>query len=137
MEHRLAIIAKNAPKRIVTAWANIVENADGSPVVDAHNDIIPFDELEAAFAKAFAHGGLGRGEEQHVRFELADVIGQITLSRDERRALGFGEGPAGAIVKIRVHDDALWQRIMAGELPELSIRGRGVRHDVPDVMRVG
>ena len=47
------------------------------------------------------------------------------MSRDERIALGFGAGPEGAIVKVRVNDPVLKSRIRSGELAEMSIAGQG------------
>jgi hypothetical protein len=61
----------------------------------------------------------------HEQIGGADIIGQITLSRDERIALGFGPGPEGAIVKVRVNDPDLKKRIRSGELSEMSIAGVG------------
>ena len=109
----------------VVAWASIVTKADGTPIVDHDGHLIEFTELEKAFADFAKTGGVARGGEMHERVGGADIIGQITLSRDERSALGFGVGPEGAIVKVRVHDAELKKRIRSGELSEMSIAGVG------------
>lgn len=109
----------------VVAWASIVTKADGTPIADYDDHIIEFAELEKAFADFAKTGGVGRGGEMHEAVGGADIIGQITLSRDERIALGFGPGPEGAIVKVRVHDADLKKRIRSGELAEMSIAGEG------------
>jgi len=122
-----AVLAKAAPldaeKRVVVAWLSQVEDADGNPIVDNEGDSITIDALEDAVTEAFSHGGTARLERQHEQFELGDVIQFFTLSRDEREALGFGPGPAGAIVKVRVTDDQLWDDIKSGKVTDVSFLG--------------
>jgi hypothetical protein len=116
-------------KRLVTAWLNHISDANGKPIVDTDGDIIEFDELENAMIHAFAKGGRGKAERDHETFGLGDVVEHFTLDREHREALGFGRGPAGAIVKVRVTDDRLWKQIKSGEITELSFTGSGERHD--------
>lgn len=124
--HRInASIAKASSdeRRLVTAWLSVVEDADGTPIVDDDGDAITIDAMEDAMIKAFAGGGTGRVERQHATFGLGDVVQHFTLSRDERAALGFGAGPAGAIVKLKVTDDDLWRAVKDGEVTDLSFLG--------------
>jgi len=114
----------------VVGWASIVEKADGTPIADFDDQIIEFADLEDAFAELGLGGGAERGGEMHDKIGGADLIGQMTLSRDERIALGFGIGPSGAVVKFRVHDSELKTRIRNGELPELSIAGQADEHSM-------
>lgn len=109
----------------VVAWASVVTTADGTPIADYDGHVIDFAELEKAFAEFAKTGGVARGGEMHEQVGGADIVGQITLSRDERIALGFGPGPEGAIVKVLVHDPELKKRIRSGELAEMSIAGVG------------
>jgi len=124
-KHLQALIAKASSddRRLVTAWLSQVEDADGNLVVDDEGDAITIDALEDAMCEAFASGGAGRVEQQHAKFGLGDVVQFLTVSREEREALGFGRGPAGAVVKCRVRDDALWQAIKSGECTDLSFLG--------------
>ena len=107
----------------VVGWASVVTKADGTPIADFDDQVIEFDELEKSFADLMLTGGARRGGEMHDKVGGADLIGQITVSREERVALGLGMGPAGAIVKFRVNDAELKDRIRSGELGELSIAG--------------
>lgn len=122
----------SAEKRLVTAIASVVTKAGGVPVVDSQGDVITIGDLEDAFIDAFAEGGIQKGGEMHRRIG-ADIVQNFTLSRAERAALsaaGMGvdaDGPEFGIVKFRVYDDALWARVKAGELPEVSIAGTGER----------
>lgn len=117
----------NEERRLVTAWASVVTEPDGKPVVDFEGDIIPIDELEKAFIEAFADGGLKKGGVEHDEIGGVDIVQQFTFSNAEREALGFGKGEEGGIVKLRVNDDSIWARVKSGELSELSIAGEGER----------
>lgn len=114
-------------RRLVTAWASVVTSASGAPVVDFEDDIILIEDLEKAFIEAFADGGLKKGGEMHADIGGVDIVQQFTFSAEEREALGFGKGPEGGIVKLRINDDAIWARVKSGELSELSIAGEGER----------
>ena len=109
----------------VVAWASVITKADGTPINDYDGHVIDFVELEKAFADFALTTGVQRGGEMHEKVGGADIIGQITLSGQEREALGFGKGIEGAVVKVRVHDPLLKQRIRSGELCEMSIAGVG------------
>jgi hypothetical protein len=117
------LIKATGDKRLVTAWLSQVEDSNGNLVVDDEGDSITLDALEDALIKAFASGGQGRVERQHKTFGLGDVVQHFVLSREERQALGFGDGPAGAIVKLRIDDDDLWAAVKAGEVTDLSFLG--------------
>lgn len=117
----------NEERRLVTAWASVVSDVDGKPIVDFEGDIILIEELEKAFIEAFADGGLRKGGEMHNEIGGVDIVQQFTFSSAEREALGFGKGEEGGIVKLRVNDDAIWARVKSGELSELSIAGEGER----------
>ena len=122
----LSIRKLDDERRLVTAVASVVTKADGTPITDAHGEIIRIAELEKAFIEAFASGGSDKGGEMHETDGGADIVQHFTFSRAERIALGFGPGPELGIVKIHVTDDELWKRVKAGELPELSIQGTAV-----------
>lgn len=124
------VIKLDDERRLATVIVSTVTDAQGNPIIDAQGDIIPIDVLEDAFIDAFSAGGINKGEEMHERMGLADVVQHFTLSRKERVALGFGDGPEMGIAKLRVHDDALWQKIKAGKLPEMSFTGYAVREPV-------
>ena len=121
------LVEKREEKRLVTAIASVVTKTDGSQIVDSDGDIIDIEDLEQAFIEAFAEGGLRKGGDMHQRVGGADVVQHFTLSKNERIALGFGEGPEMGIVKFKVHDDMLWLKVKAGFLPELSIAGDAMR----------
>lgn len=117
-------------KRIVTGWAAIASDADGKPIVDHQGDVLDIGNLEDAFIEAFADGGMAKGGEMHKRVGGADVVGHMVLSRDERIALGFGPGPEGAIVKLRINDDEQWAKVKRGDYREFSMAGECERIEI-------
>lgn len=123
----LEVIHKQEEKRLVTAWASVVSDDNGQPIVDADQDVILISDLEDAVNKSFADGGRERGKVMHSGKAKADIVQFFTLSKIERQSLGFGEGREGLIVKFRVNDPETWEAVKAGFLPELSIGGSGER----------
>lgn len=123
-------------KRIVTAVVSVVSGKDGVPIVDHDGDVIDIDDLEVAFAKAFAQGGTGMGGVMHSQVGGAHVIQHMTISKPEWQGLAdlmeipdMADAWEVGIAKFFVEDDELWAAIKAGALPELSIAGTALRED--------
>lgn len=109
----------------VTAIAAVISKADGSPVRDYDGHVIPIEEADLAVEDVLDSGGLTAGE-MHERVDIGKVVGIMALDTEQRTALGFGAGPGGIFVKIRVTDPEVKRRIKNGELGELSIAGEAV-----------
>jgi hypothetical protein len=124
----IPIVKRDLPQGLVTGWAALSTDAQGRPVVDHQGDHIPIAELERAVIKAFsATGGKGVVGDMHRTSGHADVVESIVVSKAKREALGFGSGPEGWVVTLKVHDPELLAQITSGEKMELSIRGTAVR----------
>lgn len=131
-------IAKiDSEKRIVTAVVSVASDGNGDPIVDHDGDVIDIDDLELAFIKSFAKGGDGMGGRMHEQVGGAHVVQQMTFSKGEWKGLADLMGIpeiSGAwevgIAKFFVRDDALWEEVKSGALPELSIAGEAVRERV-------
>jgi hypothetical protein len=67
----------------------------------------------------------------HERTGVANIIGWLAVSQDEREALDKAcPKGSGLVIKVKVTDDVLWDRIKSGELTELSIGGDAVKEEV-------
>lgn len=117
----------NEEKRLVLVILAKITESDGKPVIDSDGDYYTANDAEEADIEAFADGGLSKGGYMHKKIGGADVVQHMTFSKEERRALGFGDGPELWVAKLRVNDDELWKKIKNGELPEMSIHGKGER----------
>jgi hypothetical protein len=113
-------------RRIVTGWVAVVSDDAGNPIVDSDGHVIPATELEKAVQKAGASGGAGKLGDMHERKGIGDFVESMVITAEKRAALGLGEGRDGWAASLSINDDEAWQRIKAGERPELSMRGVGL-----------
>lgn len=116
------IATPSAPRGIAVGWAYVCNDEQGRQVLDYSDEFAEFKEIEEAFEEAFAPGS---GEVNSGVLHLADggarIIGQITLDKLEREALGFGAGHEGALIKVRILDPDLLEMVRSGELPAFSV----------------
>lgn len=115
------ILKTDDEQRIVWGWA-YVSTEKGELLTDTQGDSIEPVEmvkmandfmLSARTAKAM-HQGEGIGE----------MIHSLPLTADLAKALGIETEREGWIVGMKVHDDAVWERVRAGEFSGFSIGGR-------------
>lgn len=125
---RIPIAKADLEHGLVTGWAALSTDQNGKPVIDHQGDFIPIEELEKAAQSAFlATGGKAAAGDMHERKGVADIVESITLTKQKRDALGFGDGPEGWVVTLKVNDPKLRKEIANGEKLELSIRGTARR----------
>lgn len=123
------IVKRDDAKRVVTGWAAISRDASGQPLIDYHGDHMPAEDLEKAVHDLMRAGGGDKAGEMHER-RVGDIVEAMVVSAEKRQALGFGEGPEGIVVSMKIADDSAWAKVLAGELRELSISGIGERISV-------
>lgn len=120
----------NAEQRIVGGWAVLCTDDEGRHIIDQQGDLLRIDTLERAVNKAFIESsGQGKGGMMHEAYGKATVMQNLVTSPDELRLFGFdvASGPSGWLVKMKIHDDELWDEIKSGRLTELSIAGTAKR----------
>jgi hypothetical protein len=118
----------DAEQRVAFGWASVATADDGTAIVDKQGDIIPTAELERA-AYEFVESGR-RPAEMHERQGVGRLVESFVVTAEKRAALGMPAGREGWWVGFRVDDDAVWNRVKAGELSEFSIGGEAVREVV-------
>jgi hypothetical protein len=115
------VIKSDDEQRIVWGWAS-VSTENGETVVDSQGDIIEPDEmvkmandfmLDVRLAKAM-HQGEGVGE----------FIHSFPVTKELAAALGVETSREGWILGMKVHDDATWTAVKAGEFTGFSIGGK-------------
>ncbi len=124
-------IKKDESQHVVYGWASISVESDGQVVTDLQGDQIDPDELEQAvtdFMLSYrAHEADGAGV-MHETESKCEVIASLVTTPDIVKAFGLGKDlPIGWILGLKVMDDAIWQRVMSGELKALSIQGTAER----------
>lgn len=121
------LIYKSAEKMLVSGWANVSINADGSLPFDWEGDIIPPDELEKAAVLFMLNyrdsGEMHRGESK------ATVVESIVLTAEKQAAIGIPAGnvPQGWFITVKVHDPEVFELVKDGTYRMFSIQGAGKR----------
>lgn len=114
-------------KGLVSGWANVAKNADGSIPLDWQGDVIEPDVLEDAaieFMKEYQGSGVN-----HQGDETGRVVESIVLTKDKQAALGIPEGvvPEGWFITVQLYDDDVIEKVKNGEYRMFSIQGTGER----------
>jgi hypothetical protein len=124
------ILKKDASRQIVYGWAS-VSVADGELVTDLQGDQIEPDALEQAVEDFMLNYRAGTADGAGVMHETpakCEVIASLVTTPDICKAFGLGDNlPIGWILGLKVMDDAIWQRVVSGELKALSIQGTAER----------
>lgn len=117
-------------RRLVTAWASVVTDGEGKPVVDSQGDIIPVEELQNAVLEMASGGMDGKVGVNHEVEGVGSILESMVITKEKREKAGLGDGPEGWLVTFKIHDDGVWERIRSGELLELSIAGEAERVEI-------
>lgn len=127
------ILKSDDSQHVVYGWAS-VSMEDGVLLTDLQNDQIEPDELEKAVSdfmlnyRAQTVGGAGI---MHETAPLCEVIASLVTTPDIVKAFGLSESlPVGWILGLKVMDDAVWKRVVSGELSAFSIQGTAEREEV-------
>lgn len=114
-------------ERLVSGWANVSINADGSIPLDWQDDVIPPCELEKA-AINFMLNFRGSGE-MHQGESKGDVVESIVFTKEKQAAIGIPEGivPEGWFITVKVHDPEVFAKVKDGTYRMFSIQGTSRR----------
>lgn len=118
-----AIAKSNDELGLVSGWANVSVNANGSIPMDWQDDVIPPDVLEKAainFMKDFRESGV-----MHKGVSQGCVVESIVFTKDKQAALGIPEGcvPEGWFITVQITDPELRKAVKAGKYRMFSIQG--------------
>ena len=110
-------------EQLVSGWANVSVNANGSVPLDWQDDIIPPEELEKAavnFMLEYRDSGV-----MHEGGSVGTVVESIVFTKDKQEALGIPEGilPIGWFITVKVHDADTFAKIKDGTYKMFSIQG--------------
>lgn len=119
----------NNEQQLVFGWANVVENSDGTPVIDAHGDTIDIAELEYAaydFVMSFSPvAGI-----EHA-YPCGSLVESCVFSKAKIDLLGLtGTGiRIGWWVGFKIWYSDVWEDVKSGKLKMFSIGGTAVREE--------
>ena len=112
---------------LVSGWANVAVNADGTIPLDWQDDIIRPEVLEKAAINFMldyrGSGVMHEGESQGV------VVESIVFTKEKQKALGIPEGcvPEGWFITVKVTNPEVFAAVKSGKYRMFSIQGNAKR----------
>lgn len=112
---------------LVSGWANVAVNADGSLPLDWQGDIIKPETLEKAainFMLDYRESG-----EMHKGNSKGVVVESIVFTKEKQQAIGIPEGtvPEGWFITVKVLDQEVFEKVKEGKYKMFSIQGTAKR----------
>ena len=110
-------------EQLVSGWASVSVNADGSVPLDWQDDIIAPDTLEKAainFMLDYRESGV-----MHKGNAVGTVVDSIVFTKEKQEALGIPENsvPQGWFITVKVHDPEVFAKVKDGTYKMFSIQG--------------
>lgn len=114
-------------EQLVSGWANVAINKDGSVPLDWQDDVIAPTTLEKA-AINFMLEYRGSGE-MHEGDSKGTVVESIVFTKEKQAAIGIPEGtvPEGWFITVKVHDPEVFAKVKDGTYRMFSIQGTARR----------
>jgi len=112
---------------LVSGWANVAINKDGSIPLDWQDDIIEPSVLEKA-AINFMLEYRGSGE-MHKGDSKGTVVESIVFTKEKQQALGIPDGvvPEGWFITVKIDDPEVFEKVKDGTYRMFSIQGTAKR----------
>lgn len=120
-------ISKAQDQGLVSGWANVARNADGTIPLDWQGDVIRPEVLEKAAVDFMINyrtsGEMHRGDSKGV------VVESIVMTKEKQAAMGIPEGivPEGWFITVKIEDPDVFEKVKSGKYKMFSIQGRGKR----------
>lgn len=121
------ITKSNSEEGLVSGWANVAVNADGSLPLDWQGDIIRPEVLEkAAIRFMMDYGGSGvmhKGDSKGI------VVESIVFTKEKQACIGIPAGtvPEGWFITVKVTDPLVFAKVKDGTFKMFSIQGKAKR----------
>lgn len=114
-------------EQLVSGWANVAINKDGSVPLDWQDDVIAPETLEKA-AINFMLDYRGSGE-MHKGDSKGTVVESIVFTKEKQEAIGIPEGtvPEGWFITVKVNDPEVFAKVKDGTYRMFSIQGTAKR----------
>lgn len=110
-------------EQLVSGWANVSINADGSIPLDWQDDVIAPETLEKAaigFMLNYRDSGV-----MHKGGSVGTVVESIVFTKEKQEAIGIPEGsvPQGWFITVKIHDAEVFAKVKDGTYRMFSIQG--------------
>ena len=117
----------NDSEGLVSGWANVAVNADGSLPLDWQDDIIRPETLEKAAINFMmdyrGSGAMNEGDSKGI------VVESIVFTKEKQAAIGIPEGviPEGWFITVKILDPVVFEQVKNGTFKMFSIQGHAKR----------
>ena len=127
VEATFNVTKSNEEEGLVSGWANVAINADGTLPLDWQDDIISPDTLEKA-AVNFMLDYRGSGV-MHEGDSKGVVVESIVFTKEKQAAIGIPEGTIaeGWFITVKVLDPEVFKLVKNGTYKMFSIQGHAKR----------
>lgn len=110
-------------KQLVSGWASVSVNADGSLPLDWEDDTIPPSVLEKAamdFMMDYRDSGVA-----HDGGSVGTVVESMVFTKEKQEAIGIPEGtvPEGWFITVKINDKDVYAKVKDGTYKMFSIQG--------------
>lgn len=124
MDKAADILKLDNERRIAWGWAS-VSTLKGELVTDLQGDTITPSEMEKMADRFMASARTAKA--MHEGDSIGEVLHSLPLTADLAKALGIETDREGWIIGMRIHDDATWAAMKAGQFAGFSIGGKAKR----------
>ena len=120
-------ISKSVDKNLVSGWASISIQQDGSLPFDWSGDVISPSVLETAainFMEKYRTSG-----EMHIGDSVGIIVESIVFTPEKMEALGLPVGslPVGWFITVKILDNEVFAKVKSGQYKMFSIQGKAKR----------
>lgn len=122
-----------APKMQVFGFASVIDNPDGTPLVDHDGDVIDESALELAAYNYLL--GSREGHVIHNGVMVAQLIESLVITAEKKELLHI-DHPRGWWVGFQIYDSEIWRLVENGQLRMFSIGGQADRMEMPEEINV-
>jgi len=121
------VLKVDTARRLVYGWFSVIEER-GATVVDYDDDVIRAGALLDAAHEFLLESRAGKL--MHRGKRVADLVESVVFTKDVQAALGIDLGVVGWFGAMKIRDDELWKRVLAGEFQAFSIGGVSRRREI-------
>lgn len=121
------ITKSSGAEGLVSGWASVATNADGSLPLDWQDDVVRAEVLEKAainFMLDYRDSGV-----MHQGDSKGTVVESIVFTKEKQACIGIPEGtvPEGWFITVKISDPEVFAKVKNGTFKMFSIQGKAKR----------
>ena len=125
----------NEEQRLVFGWASIIDDENGTPIIDSQGDVIKSSELEKMAYDFVLNVRKASNMHDKSTIGIGDLVEAVVMTTEKQLAMGISKEnllPQGMWVGFNIIPE-VFAKIKSGELSDFSIGGKAKRTIVEGV----